>query len=205
MPRAQTHGPKSGWVNILQHNTEYSAPPNSTGIMAQAAAMGPPLSPRETRRSGRHSLPSASTSTSKSPDSDPVPGQKDIPQRPPLSSSNSSARNKRLKQEDLEESVDDRKNGSAPSHSSASSTHGLPNGRTKRKAKEKEKLQVITDLVAEIPPGSGEDLAGEGPEEEEQGITRCVCGSTGMYHFFLGTTLTITHGLLVRRGRPGCW
>ncbi|KAG5635634.1 hypothetical protein H0H81_010568 [Sphagnurus paluster] len=143
--------------------------------------MGPPLSPRETRRSGRRSLPSTSTSASKSPDSEPVPRQKEIQHRPPLTSNNSSGRQKRLKQEDVEDTVDDRKNGSAPSTSSASSTHIITAGRTKRKPKDKEKEKQPTVE----PPSLGDvvetsqNLPQDAPEEEEQGITRCVCGSTG--------------------------
>jgi hypothetical protein len=154
--------------------------------MAQAATMGPPLSPKEIRRSGRRSIPSASTSASKSPDLDPAPKQKEITNRPALTS-NSSGRQKRLKQEDLDELVDDRKNGSAPSTSSASSTHGTTtNGRTKRKAKEKEKdKQVVIDVaVGEVIAGQPGNPLINAPEEEEQGITRCVCGSTGMFFIF---------------------
>ncbi|KAG6911131.1 hypothetical protein DXG01_003871 [Tephrocybe rancida] len=144
--------------------------------------MGPPLSPRETRRSGRRSLPSASTSASKSPDSDPPPRQKDFPARPPLNSNNSSGRHKRLKQEDIEDTVDERKNPSAPSTSSSSSTtNGTTAGRNKRKAKDKDKEKQVT--LETIPPGdaidSVQNLPQDAPEEEEQGITRCVCGSTG--------------------------
>jgi len=147
--------------------------------MAQTATMGPPLSPRETRRSGRRSAPSASTSTSKSPDSDPAPRPKDIPHRPSLTSNNSGGRNKRLKQEDIEGSVDDRKSGPNPTNGTASSTHGNANGRAKRKAKDKDKQSAITGVISEVPSGSGEDPSIGEPEEEEQGVTRCVCGSAG--------------------------
>ncbi|KAG6832591.1 hypothetical protein H0H92_014427 [Tricholoma furcatifolium] len=143
--------------------------------MAQAVAMGPPLSPRETRRSGRRSLPSASTSASKSPDSDPPPN------RPSLTSTNSSGRQKRLKQEDYEDPADDKKNYSAPSVSSSSSTNTTGAARTKRKSKDKDKDKQaplepsVSDNVVEPSPNPPPDVA----EEEEQGITRCVCGSTG--------------------------
>jgi hypothetical protein len=147
--------------------------------MAQAATMGPPLSPREPRRSGRRSIPSTSTSASKSPDSDPAPKQKEISQRPPLASNNSSGRQKRLKQEDYDDPPDDHKNGSASSTPSGSSTHGTSNGRNKRKAKEiKQPADVV---VNEGPPGTTGDPLPNAPEEEEQGITRCVCGSTGTF------------------------
>jgi hypothetical protein len=144
--------------------------------MAQAATMGPPLSPRETRRSGRRSLPSASTSASKSPDSDPAPRQKEILNRPPLTSNNSNGRQKRLKQEDFEETVDERKNGSAPS---TSSTHAITAGRAKRKAKDKDKQVTLEAIPGDDTVESSQNLPLDAPEEEEQGITRCVCGSTG--------------------------
>ncbi|KAG5342690.1 hypothetical protein C0989_010658 [Termitomyces sp. Mn162] len=146
--------------------------------MAQAATMGPPLSPRETRRSGRRSHPSASASVSKSPDSDPPPRQKELPTRPPLTSSTSNGRQKRLKQEDLEDTVDDRKNGSAPSTSSSSSTNP---GRAKRKPKDKDKDKQValeTTISADT-VDSAQNPPPDAPEDEEQGITRCVCGSTG--------------------------
>ncbi|KAF9268911.1 hypothetical protein L218DRAFT_954337 [Marasmius fiardii PR-910] len=128
--------------------------------MTQTSSMGPPLSPREIRRSGRRSAPSVSTSNSKSPDSDP-------PQRPPIVSSGSGGnRNKRLKQEDVDESV-------VPVNSTSTS-----NGRGKRKSKEKPAQQQpppeqVTDTVVTDPP------IAQSEEEEEQGITRCVCSSTG--------------------------
>ncbi|KAL0569803.1 Histone deacetylase complex subunit [Marasmius crinis-equi] len=128
--------------------------------MTQASSMGPPLSPRETRRSGRRSAPSVSTSNSKSPDSDP-------PQRPPLTSTTSGGgRNKRLKQEDADEPV-----------VSVISTNSN-NGRGKRKSKEKPSHQQPTP--EETPDNPVADPSVAPPEEEEeQGITRCVCGSTG--------------------------
>ncbi|KAF5386226.1 hypothetical protein D9615_002235 [Tricholomella constricta] len=130
---------------------------------------------------GRRSLPSASTSASKSPDSDPAPRQKESSNRPPLTSNNSSGRQKRLKQEDFEDTVDERKNGSVPSTSSTSSTHAITAGRTKRKAKDKDKDKQVT--VEAITTGDAVDSSQnpppDAPEEEEQGITRCVCGSTG--------------------------
>ncbi|KAJ8076487.1 Histone deacetylase complex subunit [Marasmius tenuissimus] len=126
--------------------------------MTQASSMGPPLSPRETRRSGRRSAPSVSTSNSKSPDSDP-------PQRPQLVSSGSgNVRNKRLKQEDVDEPV--------VSNSSTAS-----NSRGKRKSKEKPPQQQPSQ--EEVPKTVVADLVVAQPEEEEeQGITRCLCGST---------------------------
>ncbi|KAI0047757.1 hypothetical protein FA95DRAFT_1190226 [Auriscalpium vulgare] len=144
--------------------------------MAQVATMGPPLSPRETRRSGRRAAPSHSASTSKSPDS---PASESTPRssqniaRPSLPSSNTSARNKRSKQEDVDEPPDEPlKNG----------TNGtaLTNGaaRSKRKGKEKEKpvLGLAIDAIKTDTPDIVMDVI---EPDEEQGVTRCVCGSTG--------------------------
>lgn len=175
---------------------EFVPNPSSLVTMAQAATMGPPLSPRETRRSGRRSLPSASTSASKSPDSDPPPRQKEQAHRPPLASNNSSGRQKRLKQEELEEPVEDRKNASAPSTSN-NSTPAVTTGRTKRKPKDKDK-----QIHLEIPSGGDtldrvENPPADAPEEE-QGITRCVCGSTGTSSTYIQNH--ISHHNFVRRG-----
>ncbi|KAF8630645.1 hypothetical protein AX15_002796 [Amanita polypyramis BW_CC] len=142
--------------------------------MAQAATMGPPLSPREPRRSGRRSAP-FSSAASRSPDSEPLPRQKDIPLRPALTPTNSNSRNKRPKQEDQDDPVDDRKN----SHShSASSANGTSNGRSKRKTKERDKQVAILDNVLATSTSHPEDVGADAAEDEEQGITRCVCGST---------------------------
>ena len=151
--------------------------------MAQVAMMGPPLSPRETRRSGRRSAPSGSTSTSKSPDS---PNSESAPRLVTTNrSSSSTSSRKRTKQEDLDDPPDD-------PHKSAS--NGTPNGvtplqngngRTKRKGKEKEK--PVLDLAIDSIIAEREqtdivlDLNTEpDAEEEEQGVTRCVCGNAGM-------------------------
>ncbi|KAF8893788.1 hypothetical protein BD779DRAFT_1435743 [Infundibulicybe gibba] len=143
--------------------------------MAQAAAMGPPLSPREIRRSGRRSAPSASTSASKSPDSD-LPRQKDAPHRPQVTSNNNNQRHKRPKQEDMDETVDERsKSSAAPSISSVGPPPSTTNNRTKRKAKEKDKQPLRTSAAGES-NGGADEVAGES-QEEEQGITRCVCGT----------------------------
>lgn len=146
--------------------------------MAQASSMGPPLSPRETRRSGRRSAHSGSTGTSKSPDSDPMPRPKDAPQRPALASHNSGSKSKRMKQEDLDDVVAERKNGNSGSTTSSSSTQGAASGRSRRKKKDKDEDLPTEDAMEE----DGEEEAAQDPDgedEEEQGITRCVCGSAG--------------------------
>ncbi|KAH9167545.1 hypothetical protein EDB89DRAFT_1967822 [Lactarius sanguifluus] len=151
--------------------------------MAQVAMMGPPLSPRETRRSGRRSAPSGSTSTSKSPDS---PNSESAPRllAPPNRSSSSTSSRKRTKQEDIDDPPDD-------SHKNTpnGTTNGVTpllngNGRTKRKGKEKEKPVLGLAIDSIIAEGEQTDIVldlNDGPdvEEEEQGVTRCVCGNAG--------------------------
>jgi hypothetical protein len=151
--------------------------------MAQVATMGPPLSPRETRRSGRRSAPSGSTSTSKSPDS---PSSESAPRLPTVNrSSSSTSSRKRTKQDEPEDPPDElHKNGSN------GTSNGVPplqngNGRTKRKGKEKEKPVLnlaIDSIVAEDgQPDVALELNGDpDAEDEEQGVTRCVCGNAGM-------------------------
>jgi hypothetical protein len=157
--------------------------------MAQTAAMGPPLSPRETRRSGRRSAHSNSTSTSKSPDSPTEEPQTSA--RPPLTSSNSSGRGKRFKQEDLEQTVEEHeKSGATTVVPNGATTNGNGNGRTKRKAKEKPTTTESSSVDAVAKKSSGgpsrELSVGDAQEEEEeQGITRCVCGSTGAFGHLL--------------------
>ncbi|KAH7888663.1 hypothetical protein F5I97DRAFT_2003858 [Phlebopus sp. FC_14] len=149
--------------------------------MAQAVIMGPPLSPRETRRSGRRSAPSASASTSKSPDSlvsEAAPRNKESTTRPALSTANSNGRAKRPKQEDLDDPIPHK---NAQSNGGASN-HGSSNGRAKRKGKEKDKLLPPADQVTESAStklNSSTPVGGPEPQEddaEEQGITRCICG-----------------------------
>lgn len=153
--------------------------------------MGPPQSPRETRRSGRRSAQSASASGSKSPDSPvsesaversfPAAGPRTVretigvgrrPRRPSLSTSSSNGRSKRLKQEDIDDPVGE---DMTPSGTPATMT---TNGRGKRKVKEKAPL--TTDIIVE-PPSLGDEIAGEVAVEgeEEPSVTRCVCGSNG--------------------------
>lgn len=157
--------------------------------MAQAATMGPPLSPREIRRSGRRSAPSASTSASKSPDSDLPPRQKENNQRPPQSSS-TSGRNKRFK-DDAEEHADDRKHATTTAHSTTINSSSA-NQKGKRKNKEKDKQRLSIDVSAETLQDPADDKTIEPAEEEEQGITRCVCGSNGMSTRWLSPIATLT-------------
>ncbi|KAF8556366.1 hypothetical protein OG21DRAFT_1506641 [Imleria badia] len=141
--------------------------------------MGPPLSPRETRRSGRRSAPSASASTSKSPDSpppEPAPRTKESSARPAQPNTNPNGRTKRPKQEDMDDPIpakNTHSNGSAPNHPNA-------NGRSKRKGKEKEKPPSTDPLLEPVPSKHSSASAGTAEphddDAEEQGITRCVCG-----------------------------
>lgn len=114
-----------------------------------------PQSPTAARR--RRQFPSPSIS--KSPDSDPL------------------TRPKRLKQEDIDHGVD----GTAPSV--ASSTSSASNGRARRKPKEREKetgknSEKDRPHTDEQPADAAPDAAQPAAEEEENGVTRCICGST---------------------------
>ncbi|KAJ7497340.1 hypothetical protein FB451DRAFT_227255 [Mycena latifolia] len=117
-----------------------------------------PQSPTARRRSGR---PFPSPSISKSPDSD-------RPKDP-------AARPKRLKQEDIDPPVD------IPAPSIASSTSSVSNGRAKRKPKEKDKdkdrlPEKDRPRTDDQLPDPAPDAPQPGPEEEENGVTRCICG-----------------------------
>ncbi|KAJ7647288.1 hypothetical protein FB45DRAFT_892967 [Roridomyces roridus] len=116
-----------------------------------------PQSPTAARRRSGRPLPSPSIS--KSPDSD---RPKDSVPRP-----------KRLKQEDIEPGVD----AQLPSiDSSASSTS---NGRAKRKTKEKDREKdKSSEKDGQDPPtdAAAPDTAQPAAEEEENGVTRCICG-----------------------------
>ncbi|KAL1748775.1 hypothetical protein HDZ31DRAFT_71350 [Schizophyllum fasciatum] len=147
--------------------------------MAQAATMGPPLSPREPRRSGRRSLPAASTSTSKSPESDHPSARPTQPAaRPPLSTHSTNGRSKRPKLEDTDDSLDDRRSAPAPNGSSTS-TNGSNGSRSKRKTtKDKDRPLDTPPVAADVAPAATEDVPMDPPDEDEQGVTRCVCGRT---------------------------
>jgi len=143
---------------------------------ANIAAMGPPPSPKEPRRSGRRSAPSASTSKSPagSPPSDSAPKAKENVNRPPLQTTSNSSKNKRAKQEEHDDPLEEvRKNG----------VNGNGAARTKRKGKDKEKTSAVVEVAGaegeeELPhpDALGGDITMEGDEvEEEQGITRCIC------------------------------
>ncbi|KZP34667.1 hypothetical protein FIBSPDRAFT_1035654 [Athelia psychrophila] len=149
--------------------------------MANTLAMGPPLSPRETRRSGRRS--NQSSGSSKSPASPPAESSQLPParpsressshnsnHRPPLSTSNSNGRSKRPKQEDIDDAVAD---GMVPNGASAAAA----NGRGKRKTGTKQASHP--DIVVEVTLDASNGAVIVPVEgEEEPSVTRCVCGST---------------------------
>lgn len=144
--------------------------------MANVASMGPPPSPKEPRRSGRRSGPSTSTSKSPtgSPTSEADPKPRDTAQRPPLPSSSSSSRNKRAKNEDTDDIPDDNhKNG----------LNGTSNGRARRKGKNNAHARLPlarwADAIAHTADATLGDSNGQEEEEEEQGVTRCICQETG--------------------------
>lgn len=142
-------------------------------------AMGPPLSPREIRRSGRRSAPSAN---SKSPDSD-LPRHRDNPPRPPQSAP---SRTKRTR-DDQEDHLEDRKHSASATHSSASnSSSAVP----KAKRKSRDKRRSSADIALDTPHEPQDTTTTDPADEEEQGITRCVCGSNGWFFFALIAPLT---------------
>lgn len=150
--------------------------------MAQAATMGPPLSPRETRRSGRRSAHSASASTSKSPDSpapESLPRTKDPSARSAPPNNNPNGRTKRPKQEDIDDTIPSKNTQS----NGITTNHANSNGRSKRKGKEKEKAHSMDQLVEPVPSKqSSASAATTDPQDddaEEQGVTRCICGMNG--------------------------
>ncbi|CCL98685.1 uncharacterized protein FIBRA_00687 [Fibroporia radiculosa] len=145
--------------------------------MTNVAVMGPPPSPKEPRRSGRRSVPSASTSKSPvgSPTSESAPKVKENPNRPSLSASTSNGKSKRSKQEDHDDTLEDtRKNG----------VNGNGSARSKRKGKEKEKPSSALEALGDVgnseipqPDAPGQEGAVDGEEDDEEtGITRCICG-----------------------------
>ena len=105
--------------------------------MANVATMGPPPSPKEPRRSGRRPAPSSSKSPAGSPPSEANPAAskpKDASGRPSLNSShnNGSGRNKRAKNEEFDEPLEEphpAKNGVTTNGGSARSISysGVPN------------------------------------------------------------------------------
>jgi hypothetical protein len=145
--------------------------------MPNSASHEPP-----TRRSGRRSAASVSTSTSKTPDS-PADELKELPSRPSLVGSHSSGRGRRLKEEDIEEAEEER--------DPTSSNNGLTNGRAKRRGRVAIQTEGESMDVGEngVKKGSREaSVDGEAPptqptvdgeEEEENDITRCICGNIG--------------------------
>ena len=151
-----------------------------TSVMANVATMGPPPSPKEPRRSGRRPAPSSSKSPAGSPPSEANPAAskpKDASGRPSLNSShnNGSGRNKRAKNEELDEPLEElHKNG-------VNANGGPP--RSKRKGKDKDKIALVVEIPNDDVDGGLEAVADDGVEEngedEEGGVTRCICQKYG--------------------------
>ncbi|KAI0823369.1 hypothetical protein BC628DRAFT_1325067 [Trametes gibbosa] len=144
--------------------------------MANVATMGPPPSPKEPRRSGRRPAASSSKSPAGSPPSEATPKPKDPPSRPSLNTTQSNGRNKRAKNEDIDEPLEELPKNAVNGNGGAS--------RSKRKGKEKEKMA----LVVQIPQDENQEnveLVGDdgtvenGEDEEESGVTRCICEDEG--------------------------
>lgn len=117
---------------------------------------------------------SMSKSPAGSPTSESAPKSKDSSHRPSLSSSGNSNRSKRAKNEDVDLTLEEiHKNG----------VGGTTNGRSKRKGKEKDKAALAADAPLDDVSTLVEDATEEGElqeeEEEEQGITRCICQEAG--------------------------
>jgi hypothetical protein len=92
--------------------------------------------------------------------------------------SSTSSRTKKLKQEDNDDVSEDRKQNSVGGMSSSGSNAASSNkGRRKAKDKDQQSNTVATgDTDAVSMDGQSRDAP---EEEEEQGVTRCVCGSAG--------------------------
>ncbi|EIN11927.1 hypothetical protein PUNSTDRAFT_142135 [Punctularia strigosozonata HHB-11173 SS5] len=156
--------------------------------MAQAALMGPPLSPREPRRSGRRAPAPISTS-SLTPDSPRPPdspasahthSRKENGHRPTLSSANSSGSG-RSKRSAKPDDHDDPHNALQEHPQNATSrTSPLTNSKNKRRTKDKERpppIQILTEPGFTAPDnvedGEVDPILGD---EEDSSITRCICG-----------------------------
>ncbi|RPD57487.1 hypothetical protein L227DRAFT_594636 [Lentinus tigrinus ALCF2SS1-6] len=140
--------------------------------------MGPPPSPKEPRRSGRRPAPSSSKSPAGSPPSEANPKSKDNTARASLNANHSNGRNKRAKNEEFDEPLEE----PHPARNGVTTNGGSV--RTKRKGKEKDKiplsLLIPSDDIDGNPDDAGDGATGEtGDGEEEGGITRCICQKYG--------------------------
>ncbi|KAI0745154.1 hypothetical protein C8Q76DRAFT_702806 [Earliella scabrosa] len=143
--------------------------------MANVATMGPPPSPKEPRRSGRRQAPSSSKSPAGSPPSEANPKSKDNPNRASVNPAHTNGRNKRAKNEELDEPIEDLHRNGVTSNGGQS--------RSKRKGREKDKISLaleIPDDPDNNPEGNGDEGVGEnGDDEDEAGVTRCICQKYG--------------------------
>jgi hypothetical protein len=132
-----------------------------------------------------------SKSPAGSPTSESAPKSKDSSHRPSLSNGSNSNRSKRAKNEDVDLSLEEiHKNG----------VSGTTNGRSKRKGKEKDKTTITTDAPLDEGSTTVEDAPEEGElqeeEEEEQGITRCICQEAGESRGFVASHAWLDSALL---------
>ena len=158
------------------HKLSHSPSHRPTSAMANVATMGPPPSPKEPRRSGRRPAASSSKSPVGSPPSDGQPKPRDSASRPPTNPSHINGRNKRAKNEDLDEPLDEtHRNGVTANGGSL---------RSKRKGKEKDKHSLVLEIPNDENDANQEAVGGDGggengEDEEEGGITRCICQDYG--------------------------
>ncbi|KZS98673.1 hypothetical protein SISNIDRAFT_546578 [Sistotremastrum niveocremeum HHB9708] len=117
--------------------------------MAAPSTMGPPLSPREPRRSNRRPVATSSTTSNSKSSKSNSPGPE-----PPQPRASSSSRNRRVKDEHDDGFVQP---AAAPKKS-------------KRKSKEKPTPEAPLAPVPVIEDGA------EDQEDDEGGVIRCVCG-----------------------------
>jgi hypothetical protein len=150
--------------------------------------MGPPLSPREPRRSGRRALPAPISTSSLTPDSPRPPDspasahthiRKENGHRPALSSANSSTSGKSKRSSKLDDH-DDTQTALQDHPQNATARATPPANPKKRKGKDKDRpppIQIITQ-PAHISTDNVEDAEAEGipGDEEDSSVTRCICG-----------------------------
>lgn len=180
------HGGRRGNSLFALHTDATPSSPNLP--MAQAALMGPPLSPREPRRSGRRAPAPISTS-SLTPDSPRPPdspasahtfSRKENGHRPTLSSANSSGSG-RSKRSAKPDDQDDPHNALQEHPQNATTRTSPPtNPKNKRKPKDKERPPPIQILAVSLP--SAPEIVEDGEvdpipgDEEDSSVTRCICG-----------------------------
>ena len=142
-------------------------------VMANVPPMGPPPSPKEPRRSGRRSVPSHSSSKSPAPSPHPESAPR-LKESRPMPPSSSSSRSKRSKQEEVDETFEDMPKPPTNHQSS---------GRNKRKPKDKQSTPTPASIDNNHTPKDTRvsEQPADTPAQEEEGITRCICGNAGSF------------------------